>query len=429
MDEQPPKLNPPSIRIGPRYNPERQKRAIKAGFKLSPIFYEELLKRLEEERKKANAYFNGIGRKGRGLINFFAQREMYPPTCIPSRQHLELLIEKAFWTSLRKEEGRPLIFSLSYIKALEEPLSTLSFGDALPFDVDTLTKLAPAASRPDSGIVVGPSPEGSLKVRGIRTSDITPFRIRVLDPGSLILTFSTTNIAVISGDEAVFMRNNLLSRSSAIWSKLQGTEKSTEYSAFSDPRVNVILDVTKAMRRLGHGGALLIVPDSCILDDSIAHISYPVVPPFTEISEMMNRLAEENVKEKKDEALRAAFNSIIDSLAKSLAQLTAVDGATIITTDLNIIGFGAKIKEVAESFEVVEIDPLDHDDYLHYTTVESTGGKRHQSAAKFAYQEKDAIALVVSQDGNVTAFVWEEYKDKPNLNALYAYRRLELTLF
>lgn len=62
-------------------------------------------------------------------------------------------------------------------------------------------------------------------------------------------------------------------------------------------------------------------------------------------------------------------------------------------------------------------------------TLEKLGGTRHQSAARFVAEQKDAVAFVVSQDGDVTAFAWEETDDSERLSALYAYRRLELTLF
>ena len=101
------------------------------------------------------------------------------------------------------------------------------------------------------------------------------------------------------------------------------------------------------------------------------------------------------------------------------------------TTNLDVLGFGVKIKEEekAASFQITVIDPLDHEDFVGFKPVEDIGGKRHQSAARFVYQQRDAIALVASQDGNVTAFVWEENEDKPELSALHVYRRLELTLF
>ena len=120
---------------------------------------------------------------------------------------------------------------------------------------------------------------------------------------------------------------------------------------------------------------------------------------------------------------------MLDTLADNVAQLTAVDGATVVSHDLALIGFGAMIKETSLSFDVVEIDPLDHEDYINRSSVEKIGNKRHQSAARFIQEQRDAVALVVSQDGNVTAFVWEEYDDKPHLSGLCAYRRLELTLF
>jgi hypothetical protein len=34
------------------------------------------------------------------------------------------------------------------------------------------------------------------------------------------------------------------------------------------------------------------------------------------------------------------------------------------------------------------------------------GGTRHLSAAQFAYDQRDALALVASQDGRFTAFAW-----------------------
>jgi DNA integrity scanning protein DisA with diadenylate cyclase activity len=35
-----------------------------------------------------------------------------------------------------------------------------------------------------------------------------------------------------------------------------------------------------------------------------------------------------------------------------------------------------------------------------------TGGTRHLSAAQFAHDQRDAMALVASQDGRFTVFAW-----------------------
>jgi hypothetical protein len=117
--------------------------------------------------------------------------------------------------------------------------------------------------------------------------------------------------------------------------------------------------------------------------------------------------------------------------ARALAQFTSVDGATLITYDLDVIGFGIKLQPALGSAEpslIYQIDPLDHEEWLTPVTMERLGGTRHQSAVRFVADQKDAVAFVVSQDGNVTAFAWEEARDAGR-TALYAYRRLELTLF
>jgi hypothetical protein len=151
-----------------------------------------------------------------------------------------------------------------------------------------------------------------------------------------------------------------------------------------------------------------------------------VNPDFTELKQI---IADVESYEGNDEGLKASRRWMLETLAENIAQLTAVDGATVVSNDLLLIGFGAMIMENKLSFDVVEIDPLDHQEYINRNPVEKVGNKRHQSAARFIYKQRDAIALVVSQDGNVTAFVWEEYDDKPHLSGLSAYRRLELTLF
>jgi hypothetical protein len=40
------------------------------------------------------------------------------------------------------------------------------------------------------------------------------------------------------------------------------------------------------------------------------------------------------------------------------------------------------------------------------TAVAQVGGTRHASAAQFAQDQPDALALVASQDGRFTAFAW-----------------------
>jgi hypothetical protein len=84
-----------------------------------------------------------------------------------------------------------------------------------------------------------------------------------------------------------------------------------------------------------------------------------------------------------------------------------VDGATVLSDHFNLLAFGAKIRarngtlvETVLLTEPVEGAP----DRL--VDAASLGGTRHLSAAQFAADQRDSLALVASVDGRFTVFAW-----------------------
>jgi DNA integrity scanning protein DisA with diadenylate cyclase activity len=57
-----------------------------------------------------------------------------------------------------------------------------------------------------------------------------------------------------------------------------------------------------------------------------------------------------------------------------------------------------RVTEPTEGFIPLNADPS------------QLGGTRHLSAAQFAHDQRDAIALVASQDGRFTVFAWSDYE-------------------
>jgi hypothetical protein len=55
--------------------------------------------------------------------------------------------------------------------------------------------------------------------------------------------------------------------------------------------------------------------------------------------------------------------------------------------------------------QVVVTEPVEGDSALVLTPAQ-LGGTRHLSAAQFAQDQQDGVALVASQDGHFTIFVW-----------------------
>lgn len=222
-----------------------------------------------------------------------------------------------------------------------------------------------------------------------------------------------------------------MTRSSSIREKF-ASESEADYSSWSDPRVGALLDTLRRMRTLRHGGALIVVADDDSWKRSVdLPILYSGDDKFRYGSEVVHYLADIDNDGGASETARLA-RAELDRVARILAQLTAVDGATLITRELNVIGFGAKLKNASISTEpprIYKVDPLDHDEWFMPVELSKLGGMRHQSAARFVHNHPDSLALVVSQDGSVTALVWQDGEKSDSEGALYAYRRLELTLF
>ena len=111
------------------------------------------------------------------------------------------------------------------------------------------------------------------------------------------------------------------------------------------------------------------------------------------------------------DALRRAVDGV--------AGLTAVDGATVITDQYEVLAFGAKIVRRDGSSQVAEVIMTEPIEGARAEVVEPAqlGGTRHLSAAQFVRDQHDAVALVASQDGRFTVFAWS-----PCENMVHAHR-------
>jgi DNA integrity scanning protein DisA with diadenylate cyclase activity len=90
--------------------------------------------------------------------------------------------------------------------------------------------------------------------------------------------------------------------------------------------------------------------------------------------------------------------------------LTAVDGATIISSDFALLAFGAKIvpRDGARRIgQVLSSEPI-RGAVDALVDPAQLGGTRHLSAAQFAADQRNAAALVASQDGRFTVFAWSQ---------------------
>jgi hypothetical protein len=114
------------------------------------------------------------------------------------------------------------------------------------------------------------------------------------------------------------------------------------------------------------------------------------------------------LKETREGRQAEIWKEALRETVQSIAGLTAVDGAAVMTDQYEILAFGAKIQRrrgaaPVESVRVTE--PVQGGEPSTFTAAQ-LGGTRHLSAAQFVHDQRNAIALVASQDRRFTVFAW-----------------------
>jgi hypothetical protein len=326
----------------------------------------------------------------------------------PDAQSIATIIDATFWASFRPEEGRFPKISLAYLPP-EQAGQPLLFEHPLPLTAAVLTKLAPAVERPEIHLGVWNYGD-ELKVWGTtRTIPSFCFVLEDIEPGLLVVKHRRldglgkyANVAVLKGEQVKIIDEkgtSLPDCPSLLKSLLAFTAAATNGPYHS---LNVLVQLSASMRAQGHGGSLLVVPTgSDSWRESIAQpILYSITPQFSGLSELLRQEVEEEDRRQWESSFRRTVDSI--------GGLTAVDGATVINDQYDVLAFGAKIRRPERSAPVdkwVITEPIVGNLPIVVQPTEH-GGTRHLSAAQFVYDQRDALALVASQDGRFTVFAW-----------------------
>lgn len=326
---------------------------------------------------------------------------------VPPLACMEALIETTFWASLRQEEGLSPLISLAWVPPSTSG-SALRFERPLDFNPQALTRVAAAVERP--GIHLGVwKTDDWLHVWGA-TRRLLPysFVLEVVAPGLLVIKQSRgeesgkfVNAAVLHGDDMKVVEHRAATMAEAppAVRRLLGFDSETD----ADPgSINILLELAVSMREHRRGGALLVVPAGTdVWRGSVLHpVTYSVAPAFSALAELLQRDEEEKPRRRWQDAVRRAVQGI--------AGLTAVDGATVATYDYEVLAFGAKIIRRQSCAPVLDIKFVESVEGAVPQIIDPTalGGTRHFSAAQFTQDQRDAIALVASQDGRFTVMAW-----------------------
>jgi hypothetical protein len=324
------------------------------------------------------------------------------PASMTSAEVIEAVIDAAFRTSLRREEG--YIPRLSFaIVAPVETVNPLVFEEALPMNPGTLARVSPAVARSRLQVAVWPFGDELLAWGTVRSIPLACCVIEVVAPGMLVIKHGPSepsrkfvNVAVLEGDQIKMVGDR-----AAVTIECSGLVSSVLGSTPGSDAVDVLEELAVSMHAHGHGGTLLVVPgDTELWRESVVHpMPYAVRPRFSALADLAREPAERRGPE---------WDADLNAAVELVAGLTAVDGATVITTRYELIAFGAKIAPRQGHFRVEQVAVTESIEdgvpvIVHPTRL---GGTRHFSAVQFVGEQRNALALVASQDGRFTVFSW-----------------------
>ena len=329
----------------------------------------------------------------------------YLPSPITSLQ-LQTLIEVSFWASLIQEEGQYHEFSLA-LSPQEFTTDSFVFESRVPFEAAQLAKLAPAFGPQENSIGVWFDDQGELFIWGFTPSAGISLAVRAYEPGQLLLSFDSSVAgftAFISGSRTEFFDPNDLPPN---WRKPDLLGRQEDYK-----------QIAQFMRSLKCGGTLLLVNEGSSWMDSIHQPVTFIGQPYGKIkNDIIYR--DKILKQELDKhpltshQHRSAREDVVKSL-EVIGKLTAVDGATLVTFGLDVLAFGAKIRAKnldREPGRLVIYEPFEGS-VEREIGLSELGGTRHQSAAQFVFDQRDAIALVASQDRRLSILGWDRTEGK-----------------
>ena len=324
------------------------------------------------------------------------------PASLASTEAIEAVIDAAFRVSLRREEGYIPRLSLA-ILAPEEAIQPLVFEEALRLTPVSLARLSPAVAR--SGLQVAVWHIGDeLRAWGtVRSIPMACCVIEVAAPGLLVVKHGPSerprqfvNVAILEGDQ-IRMVGDPASATidcSALVNAVLGSAPGLDSA-------DVLQKLAVSMRAHGHGGTLLVVPgDSEMWRESVVHpMQYAVRPRFSTLAELARGPGKWRRRE---------WETELSAAVEVIAGLTAVDGATVITNQYELIAFGAKTAPRPGYLRVEQVSVTESIEGGLSMVVHPThlGGTRHFSAVQFVSEQRNALALVASQDGRFTVFSW-----------------------
>lgn len=380
---------------------------------------------------------------------------------LPSADTLEQILSTCYQTSLLFEEQRRLVFRLlacppHMLSAEDSPptgLLRLMFSPARGFDEHELRRLAPAADFHRSLLGVHWN-RGQLSIWGLVQSGprwlqaahggrLLPapmppaLVVCVKGPGQMTVCQGNTTLALLNHGHLFRPDLDVFDSAwlPAVFSEARRQLRQEYVSQYGLPQnadatiierltallaKHVLRRIVSLVRAQRHGGTLLFVEleigRQLLAANTFLQVKYRFLDEEprrrfrTLLFRIVHRLqaittgaTEQEIWEQflhTNDPLVAQLDEAIFEVAHMVASLAGVDGAVLMTKRFEILGFGAEISGSLPEVETIRIceDP----EGANSRPARTDGvGTRHRSAFRFCQKFPSALAVVISQDGNI----------------------------
>ena len=217
------------------------------------------------------------------------------------------------------------------------------------------------------------------------------------------------NVAVLQGDQIKVIDEHASSLPDCpeLLASLLGFDSPASWAG----SVNVLVQLAVSMRAHRRGGLLLLVPTGTDTwrQSIVQPMRYEVTPPFQELAALGRKdQAPASGSSPRAEFAVSSWHEDLERAIDAIAGLTAIDGATVLTSEYDLLAFGVKITRRRGASPVEQLTLTEPVIGVAAAIMAPTqlGGTRHLSAAQFIHDQRDALALVASQDGGFTVFAW-----------------------
>lgn len=357
---------------------------------------------------------------------------------VPSEKILKKLVTVAYFSSFSKEESKSYPFIIAFLSAIDDVAIQpgwlpIVFDSPRPFNVSEVTKLAPSLDFSQTILCVKQGPSDleiwaivilSRSVSKYKEGSKPGFsymipnylKIEVPRPGNLIFEVALERLLEYRLGEIIMNPIPVFQEDGPVLRFLQS------YKWFDGESIlRPVGLLIQRVLKLGHGGIILLVPREKIPEaERLLKIKYHLLNERLDYFCKLGWTFEGHIQSWGLSNIRPSWandtlrsyalterNAYIEEIVDAYAHLARIDGALILTTELNVIGFGAQIQG----------DPIEK----AYRSLNSLSSKieeydlkkfgtRHNAAARFAYGIEGTLVSVVSEDGIPSFFMRK--KDK-----------------